>query len=128
MFENLDIFRMSASLAQHAGLRQAVVSQNVANADTPGYVARGVPDFAAVFEGAGTGGTVQRATRPGHLHGQREAGETPIIDMKGEASPNGNQVSVENEILQSVNAKRDHDRALAIYKSGLTVLRSTLRT
>jgi flagellar basal-body rod protein FlgB len=128
MFENLDVFKMSAALAQYAGQRQAVVSQNVANADTPGFVARDLPDFNSVYAPGGNGAasTQQRATRAGHLHGMMAGQAAPIIQTPGDASPNGNQVSVETEILKSVEAKRQHGRALAIYKSSLSILRSTL--
>lgn len=128
MFENLDIFKMSAAMAKHAGQKQAIVAQNVANADTPGYVARDLPNFKETYrptDGAG----MQRATRAKHLNGS-PAGEVlaAAFKAKGEASPNGNQVSLETEMLKSVDAKRQHDRALAIYKSALGILRSTIRS
>jgi len=125
MFENLDVFRMSAALAQHAGQRQAVVAQNVANADTPGFVARDLPDFQTVYAPAGDS-SLQRATRAGHLNGVFAGQSAPMIRTPGDGSPNGNQVSLETEILKSVEAKRQHGRAIAIYKSSLSVLRSTL--
>ena len=50
----------------------------------------------------------------------------PMIDKESEASPNGNTVSLEAEMLKSIEAKREHDRALAIYKSALSVLRISL--
>jgi flagellar basal-body rod protein FlgB len=50
----------------------------------------------------------------------------PVVDANGAASPNGNTVSLENEMLKSLGAKRQHDRALAIYKSSMTLLRATL--
>lgn len=128
MFDTIDVFRMSAAMAQHAGKRQAVVAQNVANADTPGYVARDIPAFALTM-GGGAHASLQRASRARHLNGyQGGAGLPDAMKVKDQASPNGNQVSLETEILKSVDAKRQHDRALAIYRSSLNVLRSTLRT
>ncbi len=128
MFENLDIFRMSAAMARHAGKQQAVVAQNVANADTPGYGAREMPDFKASYLPADTSGA-QRATRTRHLHGSTDGAGLPAVqDVREQSSPNGNQISLETEILKSVDAKRQHDRALAIYKTSIAVLRSTLRT
>lgn len=128
MFENLDVFRMSAALAKHAGQRQALIAQNVANADTPGYTARDLPAFKAIYTPEDAAGS-QRATRPRHLNGAvgGTAAITPV-DVRDQASPNGNQVSLETEMLKSVSAKRAHDRALAIYKSSLGILRSTIRT
>ena len=64
MFEKLELTRMAQSLAAHAGARMALVAQNVAHADTPGYRARDLPAFADVYDGAET---ALRATRPGHI-------------------------------------------------------------
>ena len=46
MFEKLEITRMAQALAAQSGSRMAVIAQNVANADTPGYKAKDVPAFA----------------------------------------------------------------------------------
>lgn len=128
MFENLTAFRMSAAMAKHAGQTQAIVAQNVANADTPGYVARDLPAFRTVYAPRDAAST-QRASRNGHLHGAMEgAAGTRAFEVKAQSSHNGNQVSLETEMLKSVGAKRQHDRALAIYKTALSVLRSSLRT
>ena len=128
MFENLDIFRMSNSMAKHAGHKQAVVAQNVANADTPGYVARDLLPFSDVYE-PGSHGQMQRATRAGHLNGgTANAAYTSAELADTQSAPNGNRVSLETEMLKSVDAKRQHDRALAIYKSALGLLRGALRT
>jgi flagellar basal-body rod protein FlgB len=127
MFENLDIFRMSAAMARHAGQRQAVIAQNVANADTPDFVARDISPFADTFKNADTTHQ-QHATRARHLHGM-VAGQpdAPMMKTPGDGAPNGNQVSLETELLKSVESKRQHDRAVAIYKSALQVLRATIK-
>ncbi len=129
MFENLEIFRMSHAMAVHAGHKQAVAAQNVANADTPEYKARDIVDFAVTYggNGASIGTLSQRATRAGHMNGAVEGQMAePFVDPNGIGTPNGNTVSLENEMLKSLDAKRQHDRALAIYKSSLGMLRSTL--
>lgn len=129
MFETLDIFRMSGAMARHAGHRQAVVAQNVANADTPGYVARDLPDFKTTYAPGAAATTGPKATRAAHLHGVAPQGASlAAVDVRDQASPNGNQVSIEGEMLKSVSAKRQHDRAMAIYKSALGMLRSTIRS
>jgi len=128
MFENLDIFRMSAAMARHAGKQQALVAQNVANADTPGYAVRRLPAFQVSYAPS-EDASLQRATRVGHLHGRMDGAGLPAAqDVRAQSSPNGNQVSLETEILKSVDAKRQHDRAVAIYKTSIGVLRSSLRT
>jgi flagellar basal-body rod protein FlgB len=47
-------------------------------------------------------------------------------DPDAVADPNGNSVALETEMLRAVDVKRQHDRALAIYKSSLTVLRTAI--
>lgn len=124
MFNSLTVFRTAHALAAHAGQRQAVIAQNVANADTPGYAAQGLPRFDQVLRP--TGAYAMRRTRPGHF------GAAPLTRLRAAPAPaaatdpNGNSVSVEIEIMKSVAAKRDHDRALAIYRSALGLLRSAL--
>ncbi len=123
MFEKLQIFRMAHAMAQHAGARQSVLARNMANADTPGYKARDIAPFAQTYQAGG--GFAPRTTRPGHV-GESAGGYA--VEMRdaanGETDPNGNSVSLEQEMLKAVDVKRQHDRSLAIYKSALTVLRS----
>ena len=129
MFGKLEIFRMSHAMAVHAGQKQAVTAQNVANSDTPDYKARDVVAFASTYQQADSSMAwdSQKSTRSSHIHGA-VSGQfpEPIIDRNGVGSPNGNTVSLENEMLKSLGAKRQHDRALAIYKSSMNILRSTL--
>ncbi|MCZ7674950.1 MAG: FlgB family protein [Roseovarius sp.] len=124
MFENLAVFRTAHAMAEHAGARQTVIARNMANADTPGYAARDIPPFEAVL-GAG-GGFGLRATRPGHLVA---AGSQPpaVHDRPGAVpDPNGNSVSLETEMIHAADTMRQHDRALAIYRSSLDILRGAL--
>ena len=122
MFQNLDVFKTAMAMARHAGLKQAVSSQNIANADTPGYRAKTVPEFSSTLRGSMMG---QRATRAQHLNGSTER-NVDLMTRDTEVDPNGNTVSLEEEMVFAVEAKRHHDRALAIYRSNLSILRSSL--
>lgn len=122
MYDSLDIFRMSSAMAQHAAARQAVVATNLANADTPGYRAQSLPDFATVWDRGATG---MRATRPGHIAPQDSLAAR--VSARGtEASPNGNSVSIESEMLAAIEAQREHGRALAIWRHATGLLRTSL--
>lgn len=125
MLEEIDLFRLSHAMARHAGARQAVVAQNMAHADTPGYGARDIAPFSAYVEG--DSGFALRATRPGHFVGTGSGGEfEPRIERDAIRDPNGNSVALETEMLRGVEVKRQHDRALAIYRAGLSVLRTAI--
>jgi flagellar basal-body rod protein FlgB len=113
MFDRLEIFTLAGSRAQHAAARQAVVAQNIANADTPGYRARDITDFTETWrrlqtdEGAG-------------------AGPLRVIDAGTPAAPNGNTVSLELEMLRGIEAQRAHSRALQVYGAAMSILRSSI--
>ncbi|WP_319825052.1 FlgB family protein [Thalassovita sp.] len=121
MFQNLDIFRIAQSMAVHAGRRQAVIAQNIANADTPGYKPQDLAAFSDLLRQSEPGGTMGRRDLAATVSGME-----PQTVRGAAESPNGNGVSLEQEMVKSVDARRQHDQALAIYKSALTIMRSTL--
>ena len=124
MYQSVEIFRTSADMARHAGARQALTSRNVAYADTPGYTATHMVSFKDAVEL--TPATQMRATRPGHISPIHNQYQPAVVKTSAEPSPNGNSVSIEEEMMQAVANQREHNRALAIYRHGLTILRSTL--
>lgn len=130
MFQKMELFRMSAAMAEHAGKRQALAAQNMANVDTPGYQARRLKSFADLTQGTGLSASDAFsgwASRRGHLHGSGETSvSAQITKEKNGAALDGNTVSVDREMLESVSARREHDRAIAIYKSTLKILQTTL--
>jgi flagellar basal-body rod protein FlgB len=125
MFSDLNVFKTAYAMATHAGQRQAVIARNMANADTPGYQPRDLETFQSAFEKTGHIASMT-TTRSGHLNGASAA--QPWAEHMADPSgdPNGNGVSLEEEMLKAVEVKRQHDRALAIYRSSINVLRSSL--
>lgn len=124
MFDKLEILNMAHGMATHAAARQSVVARNIAHSDTPGYRARDVASFAQTYQQQPA--DQMRASRVGHLVTDR-ATALDVHEVPGlEASPNGNTVSLETEMIKGIEAKRQHDRALAIYRSSLGILRSSL--
>jgi len=66
------------------------------------------------------------ATRAGHLTGSTQPYDTRIIAGAGSESPNGNNVSLETEMVKAASVRQEHDQALAIYQASLGILRSSL--
>lgn len=117
---------MADAMTRHAEMRQAVVAQNTANSDTPGFRARDVIPFAELVEG-GAPGIGLRKTRLRHLNGSDGVAARIVQeDHAGSGEPNGNSVSVELEMLKAVAVKKQHDQALAIYRSGLKMMRTAI--
>lgn len=132
MFDQLEIFRMSHGLARFAAARQAAVAQNVANVNTPGYRQVDVPSFAEAHAAsllpAAAGSSGPRVTRPGHLgmDGATPAPPEPSVVRDARVAPNGNSVSLESEIVKAAEIRQDHDMALSVYQSALSILRASL--
>lgn len=113
MFQQLAILRMAGALASHAGRRQEVIAENIAQADTPGYRARDLADFAAAYDSS-EGGT------------SRLDDEPVPVPTAGSASPDGNSVSLESEMVRAADVKQQHDLALSVYRNMVGVLRTSL--
>lgn len=121
MFQDLNVFSLSSAMASHAAKRQSLVSQNIANADTPGYRGRDIVPFAEVMmQRSQVGSSQSMRTSPSSV--------TQWIEFvpRAEADPNNNTVSIEDEMLKAVEVVRQHERALSIYRSALSVLRTSL--
>ena len=125
MFKNLEVFRTAGAMARHAGAAQSVTAANIANANTPGFKAQRIEGFQDTFQTLST--TPLKTTRAGHIG---PSATTPSVKMFADpdalAAPNGNTVTIETEILKSIEAERQHSRALTIYESSLKMLKTSI--
>lgn len=126
MFDRLNVFRTAEMMAVHAGTRHAIVARNMAHADTPGYRPADLAPFREIAARHAPAATTLRATRPGHIGPSTTGLAMPEPRRDVVTDPNGNGVSLEHEMLKSVEAKRQHDRALTIYRSALEIMRQSL--
>lgn len=108
----LDTF---SALARHSAERHKVLSENVANADTPDYKAKDVQPFQEFYSDI--------RARSG---GEAVAPPTQQMDVKSITSPNGNNVSLDEQLLHTAEAKGQHDMAMAVYKKTLDLFRMAL--
>ncbi|MEQ3643821.1 MAG: FlgB family protein [Paracoccus sp. (in: a-proteobacteria)] len=126
MFEKIEMLRMARAMGQHTQARHIEVARNIANADTPGFRAHDLQPFAETYRQAEDGGTL-RVSNARHLDApQWSPGGARVIEVAGPVSPNGNSVSLEEEMVRAAEVKSSHDRSLTIYRSGLDLLRSSL--
>lgn len=118
------LMTMVHDAARHAAARQSHIARNVANADTPGYRATDIGDFATSLRDAAP---AMRRTRPTHLQPRpTDPGTARVTERAGEAAPNGNTVSLEVEMMEATRANTDHSTALSIYSSARQILGATL--
>ncbi|WP_347137605.1 FlgB family protein [Paracoccus sp. SSK6] len=123
MFENIEMMRMARALGQHASQRQITVARNIANADTPGFKAKDVASFTDSYRAASA---PLRTTDPRHLDAPDWSPATYMTAAETGVSPNGNSVSLEEEMLKAAEVKRSHDLSLGIYSSALDLMRTSI--
>lgn len=124
MFEKLQLTAMAQALSSHAGARMGLIAQNIAHADTPGFKALDLPSFAETYRAADPG-TV-RQTRAGHLPALQTETRGQPRQTGGAEAPNGNTVSLEQEMVKAASVRQDHEMALAIYRNTSDIIRASL--
>ncbi len=97
--------------------RTAVLAQDIANADTPGFVARDLPDFASLLQGmrlapAGGGASLQQ---PDALPRARR--------LPAPTTPDGNAVDVEQTLARLADTDSAQRLASEIYSKYLSFYR-----
>lgn len=116
--------------------RQRVISQNIANSETPGFKARETvaPDFAALLAAQGDGGAA-RVRRPevritsgmAALGAREPAGGSIVADADtGETKPDGNNVVLEEQLLKMGQVQADFAALTSIYRKQVGLLKTAV--
>jgi flagellar basal-body rod protein FlgB len=109
--------------------RQSVLAQNVANADTPNYVARDIKpmDFDAMVSAQKSSGLAVTNARHIDIHAQRGGGDYEEEDARGEGgTPGGNVVSVEQEMIKLSDTQIQYQTATNLYQKAVNMFRTAL--
>ena len=124
----LEILRAARSLAAHAAERQGVIAENIAHADTPGYRARDLASFSETYRSETMQPFAMKATRTGHFQSEPTRHNAEIIQTTafGAESPNGNTVSLEDQMMRSVEVRHSHELAMSVYRKSLDIMRTSI--
>ncbi len=111
--------------------RQDLLSQNVANADTPGYVARDLKpmDFAQALKGAAPKGSSMMVTNTRHINLSRAMGSSKFEDRESpdvQSSPNGNAVSLENQMIKVSDTQAQFAAAANLYAKAMSLMKTAI--
>jgi flagellar basal-body rod protein FlgB len=128
---DIPIFSMLRTRLQYAQERQRVLSENVANTDTPNYRARDLtppkfPDPSQVNMAA-TPKIMLARTESGHI-GSLPGTSAFGVDTKSgyEVRPTGNAVNLEDEMMKVAGNQMDYQAATALYSRSLNLLKTAL--
>jgi len=110
--------------------RQDVLSQNVANADTPGYSARDVKpiDFQDILKGEAQSAPGLTVTDPRHIAVAPDASSTfENTDAPDtESNPSGNTVSLEQEMIKVADTQAQYQAAANLYSKAVGMMRTAI--
>lgn len=122
---NLSIFQMVNKELNYLTERQKVLAANLANANTPGYLAKDLekPDFSETLKSS----VALNVTNPKHLSG------TPSANLAGKVftpkpdyalTIDGNGVIIEDQLNKVAETKGDYNRMLTLYTSYRNLLKT----
>lgn len=113
--------------------RQSVLSQNVANADSPGYTAHDLKplNFEEIMRNTGSGhsafNTGLRATNARHITITPTLSRFERTDSPdGEANPLGNTVSLEEEMIKVADTQAQYQAATNLYSKAINMMRTAI--
>jgi flagellar basal-body rod protein FlgB len=116
------LFALAERRLAWADRRQSVLAQNVANADTPGYQPRDVAPFMAALQ---TAAITLAGADGASLAGTASEGLLGASKPSGR-EPDGNAVSLDQELTKIADTDTTQSLVTAIYKSYLGLFRTAL--
>ena len=127
----LPLFALATKRMGWLARRQEVLSQNVANADSPGYRPRDLKplDFRAVLASTASADAIGMArTAGGHLGGLRHdaAYRDGKVRDPFEEAPSGNAVVLEEQMMKVAETQTDYRMATTLYRRHVAMLKDAL--
>jgi flagellar basal-body rod protein FlgB len=145
--QDLTVLQAAISKMHWNEARQKVLSQNIANADTPGYAPNDIKplDFKELLKGSTSSGSVAAASSGGGnvqlattnsmhiaLDGASAASGGNAKPKKEkdpyETSPSGNSVILEEQLLKMNQNSIDHHLSTTIYQKNIDMLKDAIKS
>lgn len=126
MYDKLDLVALSKSRLDWVARRQEVLAENIANANTPGYIPSDVKPFKATL--SETLLPIQpTVTHAGHM-------STPMRDPRivaqtkktFESSPDGNAVVLDEQLAKVGEAKTAYELAASLFQKQFKMIKTAL--
>jgi flagellar basal-body rod protein FlgB len=122
--QRIDLFDLAERRLVWADQRQAVLAQNIANANTPGYKPHDLKSFASTLNGAESVTPVR--TQPNHLSGTIAATQNETVDRTHQQSPDGNAVALDEQMVKVASTQTTHELVTTIYRKYLGMFNTAL--
>ncbi|UXN58931.1 flagellar basal body rod protein FlgB [Phyllobacterium zundukense] len=125
--QGIHLFELASRQAEWLSVRQAAISGNVANANTPGFKARDVEPFKDVLEQTQL---TMAATNPNHLEIDASGISATALrtDAVTEQNHSKNTVSLEEEMVKSGEINRQFSLNTSIVKAFHRMMLSAVKS
>ena len=129
--ENIGLFKAMTAKMGYLDQRQKIISQNVANADTPGFQPSDLTevDFGAVLKNIAGGNVLRPATTdPNHMPSPAAIEDPDSREQKitYEIAPAGNAVILEEQMLKASQTTMDYNLMTSLYQKNVNMIRTAL--
>jgi flagellar basal-body rod protein FlgB len=123
----LSLFQAMADKMRWHQVRQSLLSENVANADTPGFVGRDLKPFKFDDQIQSVAAVSLTATAPGQIAIASDSAGSFGIDSSGyEVNPAGTAVTLEDEMMKVSQNDIDYQTVTALYSRSIRLIRTAL--
>jgi len=120
------LFDLASSHARWLSLRQATISTNVANANTPGYKAQDIEPFEKLLD---TQVVPVAVTSPNHIQAGTSLRPQGVRkEASWDVVHSGNSVGLEQEMVKAGDINRDYSLNTAIVKSFHRMFLTSMKT
>jgi flagellar basal-body rod protein FlgB len=128
-YADISLFSTMKAKMNYMSQRQGVLAENIANADTPNYLAQDVkePDFAQMVAGAGK--LRMAITNAKHIAAGSESGgrfEVQKRDSTYELNPDGNNVSIEEEMSKIAENQAEYNKVTNLYRKTVDMFKTAI--
>jgi flagellar basal-body rod protein FlgB len=123
---DIPIFSMLRTRMQWHQQRQQILSENVANADTPQYRPQDLAEPKFELSAPGTAPLQMTRTNVAHLAGFGDAASFRGDHNQYQVRPAGNAVSLEDEMLKIAQNNMDYQAATQLYSRSLGLIKTAL--
>ncbi len=129
---DLKLFEMLRSKMHWHQTRQRVLAENIANADSPDYLAKDLApiNFNTILKLEKAGGLQTRQTNKLHLQGKSIFPDGDLVGKKMdgfEMTPSGNNVNLEEQMMKVTANQMDYQAVASLYTKGLGMIRTAVR-
>jgi flagellar basal-body rod protein FlgB len=137
---DIPLFSMLTGRMSYLSERQKVISENVANADSPGYTPHDLKpySFQAQVQAQSQPQSpmvagVQAMTQPGHMQaanarGGAQAQAKAVKSKDSETTLDGNSVVLEEEMMKMTESRINYEAAVSFYQKSLGMLKTAMRS